>query len=145
MSSSSSVGEINISSPTSSSSSSPPASLPVFADAEEELVFWYSQPRDFATRWDIVDLNALSPFQNLATGVYLYDVVARGLPYANKAGLDVWRADSLEELRSRPTFTNSPELEKQNRAFLKTLIENPTKHLSLTWTFYPKVCVFVFS
>ena len=57
----------------------------------------------------------LETFDVLATGIWVTDVEAARLVWANSAGLKLWRAQSVDELWARDWDTNTPTAREQTR------------------------------
>lgn len=81
-------------------------------------------------------LSELKAFDRLALAIWVTEVETSSVVWANAAGLDVWRASSVEELRGRDWHNNTPAV----RTILRGLYEQCRYGARVAGrrTFYPK-------
>jgi signal transduction histidine kinase/ActR/RegA family two-component response regulator len=73
----------------------------------------------------------------LKSPVWVFDLERSCMYYANRSGLEVWNADSLESLLARDFATDMSEpVKTRNAELLMRLRRNET--FTETWTLYPK-------
>ncbi|MEM9457573.1 MAG: response regulator [Myxococcota bacterium] len=79
----------------------------------------------------------LQPFDRLSSPIWVFDIVGRTMWWANKAGLRVWNAPTLEELLARDYESDMSEATRTRiDAYLVRFERGET--VEEPWTYYPK-------
>ena len=85
------------------------------------------------------DAAALQALARVAEPVWLYDFDRQRVAWANPAGLRLWQAENLAELRARPLGADmSPAVDKRLRQYQRDLEQEPGRSFTEIWTLHPK-------
>lgn len=88
------------------------------------------------TTWRFPDRKGLELFNLASTPCWIFDVSAHAMWWANPAALNLWQAESLEELLARDFSTDSPTVRKRLRQVLDHA--RPGQPVRDRWTIYPR-------
>src|ERR1700676_4876510 len=95
------------------------------------------QPTEVAAGQPLVSAEQ-SHFDRLTTPVWIFDIDRSRVVWANHAGLEVWRAESLAELVGRDLGKDmSVSVAKRLKQYQEDF-ENHSAAFSELWTLYPK-------
>ncbi len=76
--------------------------------------------------------------ERLSTAVWIFDIDAASVVWANASALDIWAADTLEELRARPMKPDmSPAVARRLKQYQTDFIERDATFTEM-WTLYPR-------
>ncbi len=80
----------------------------------------------------------LPMFDRMKTAIWVFDIERSRVVWANRAGLEIWKADTLDELASRDMATDmSPSVKARLEQCKLDFIHNDAE-FSEMWTLYPK-------
>lgn len=76
--------------------------------------------------------------ERLSTAVWIFDIDAGLVVWANASALDIWAADTLDELRARPMKPDmSPAVARRLKQYQTDFIERDATFTEM-WTLYPR-------
>jgi len=88
------------------------------------------------TAWRFTDRKGLELFNLASTPCWIFDVAAHAMWWANRAALNLWQAESLDELLARDFSTDSPTVRRRLRQVLDHA--SPGQPVRDRWTIYPR-------